>query len=50
MACCLAAPSLFGAKPLPEQVEGPVIWNVMTAMLRHCKNNATKRYFDITND
>ena len=37
MACCLAAPSLFGAKPLPEQVEGPVIWNVMTAMLRYCK-------------
>ena len=40
MACCLAAPSLVGAKPLPEQVEGPVIWNVMTAMLRHCNNNA----------
>ena len=50
MACCLAAPSLFGAKPLPEQDEGPMIWNVMTAMLRHCKNNATKRDFDITND
>ena len=38
------------AKPLPEQVEGPVIWNVMTAMLRHCKNKATKRDFGITND
>ena len=50
MACCLAAPSLFGDKPLPEQVEGPVIWNVMTAMLRDCKNNATERDFDITND
>ena len=50
MACCLAAPNLFGAKPLHEQVEGPVIWNVMTAMLRHCENNATKRDFDITND
>ena len=31
---------LFGAKPLPEPVEGPVIWNVMTAMLRPCNNNA----------
>ena len=41
---------LFGAKPLPEPVERPVIWNVMTAMLRHCNNNATKRDFDITND
>ena len=50
MAYYLAAPSLFGAKPLPGQVEGPVIWNVMTAMLRHCRNNATKRDFDITND
>ena len=29
MVCCLAAPSLFGAKPLPVQVEGPVIWNVI---------------------
>ena len=35
MACCL-----FGAKPLPEPVEGPVIWNAMTAMLRPCNNNA----------
>ena len=34
-----------GAKPLPEQVERPVIWNVMTAMLRHCNNKATKRDF-----
>ena len=50
MACCLAVPSLFGAKPLPEQFEGPVIWNAMTAMLRHCKNKATKRDIDITND
>ena len=50
MACCLAAPSLLGAKPLPEQVEGLVIWNVMTAMLRHCKNKATKRDFGVTND
>ena len=50
MACCLAAPSLLGAKPLPEQVEGLVIWNVMTAMLCHCKNKATKRDFGITND
>ena len=41
---------LFGAKPLPEPVEGPVIWNVMTAMLRHCNNYATKRDFGITND
>ena len=41
---------LFGAKPLPEPVEGPVIWNIMTAMLRHCNNNATKRDFGITND
>ena len=41
---------LFGAKPLPEPVEGPVIWNVMTAMLRHCNNNDTKRDFGITND
>ena len=32
--------SLFGAKPLPEPVEGPVIWNVMTAKLRPCNNNA----------
>ena len=39
-----------GAKPLPEQVEGPVIWSVMTAMLHHCKNKATKRDFGITND
>ena len=31
---------LFGAKPLPEPVEGPVIWNAMTAMLRPCNNNA----------
>ena len=41
---------LFGAKPLPEPVEGPVIWNVMVAMLRQCSNNATKRDFGITND
>ena len=41
---------LFGAKPLPGPVEGPVIWNVMTAMLRHCNNNGTKRDFGITND
>ena len=46
----LMACRLFGAKPLPEPVEGPVIWNVMTAMLRHCNNNATKRDFGITND
>ena len=31
---------LFGAKPLPEPVEGPVIWNAMTATLRPCNNNA----------
>ena len=31
---------LFGAKPLHEPVEGPVIWNAMTAMLRPCNNNA----------
>ena len=31
---------LFGAKPLPEPVEGPVIWNVMMAKLRPCNNNA----------
>ena len=31
---------LFGAKPLPEPVEGPVIWKAMTAMLRPCNNNA----------
>ena len=43
MACCLAAPSLLSAKPLLEQVEGPVVWNAMTAMLRHCDNKATKR-------
>ena len=30
---------LFGAKPLPEPVEEPVIWNVMTAKLRPCNNN-----------
>ena len=41
---------LFGAKPLPEPVEGPAIRNIMTAMLRHCNNNATKRDFGITND
>ena len=41
---------LFGAKPLPEPVEGLVIWNVMAAMLRHCNNNATKRDFGITID
>ena len=41
---------LFGAKPLPEPIEGPVIWNVMTAMLHHCNNNATKRDFGIIND
>ena len=41
---------LFGAKPLPEPVERPVIWNVMTAMLRHCNNKAAKRDFGITND
>ena len=35
--CCLAAPSLFGAQPLSKQVEVSVIWNVMAAMLRHCK-------------
>ena len=33
---------LFGAKPLPEPVEGPVIWNVMTTMLRPCNNNCNK--------
>ena len=48
--CSLAAPSLFGAKPVPEQVDGLVIWNVMTAMLRHCKSKATKRDFGITDD
>ena len=31
---------LFDPKPLPEPVEGPVIWNAMTAMLRPCNNNA----------
>ena len=31
---------LFGALPLPEPVEGPVIWNAMTATLRPCNNNA----------
>ena len=31
---------LFGTKPLPEPVEGPVIWIVMTAKLRPCNNNA----------
>ena len=31
---------LFRTKPLPEPVEGPLIWNVMTAMLRPCNNNA----------
>ena len=31
---------LFGAKPLPEPVEGPVIWNAMTAMLLPCNNYA----------
>ena len=36
----LMACRLFGAKPLPEPVEGPVIWNAMTAMLRPCYNNA----------
>ena len=41
---------LFGAKPLSEPIEEPVIWNVMTAMLRHCNNKATKRDFGITND
>ena len=41
---------LFGAKPLTEPVERPAIWNVMTAMLRHCNNNATKRDLGITND
>ena len=41
---------LFGAKPLPEPVEGPVIWNAMAAMLRHFNSNATKRDFGITND
>ena len=41
---------LFGAKPLPEPVEEPAIWNVMRAMLRHCNNNAAKRDFGITND
>ena len=43
------------AKPVRHQaitwtVEGPVIWNVMTAMLRHCNNKATKRDFVITNN
>ena len=33
-----------------KTVEWPVIWNVMTAMLRHCNNIATKRDFAITND
>ena len=41
---------LFGAKPFPKPVEGPVIWNVMTAMFRHCNDNATKRDFVITYD
>ena len=50
MAYCLAAPSLFGAKPLPEQVEGPMTSNVMTAMLRHCNNKATKCDFGVTNN
>ena len=31
---------LFSAKPFPEPVEGPVIWNVMTTMLRPCNHNA----------
>ena len=31
---------LFDTKPLTEPVERPVIWNVMTAMLRPCNNNA----------
>ena len=41
---------LLGATPLPEPVEEPVIWNAMTAMLRHCNYKATKRDFGITND
>ena len=31
---------LFGAKPLSEPTEGPVIWNAMTDMLSPCNNNA----------
>ena len=41
---------LFGANPLSEPVGWPVIWNVMTAMLRHCNNKATQRDFGFTND
>ena len=41
---------MFGAKLLPEPVEGPVIWSVMAGILRHCNNNATKHDFGITND
>ena len=41
---------LFGTKPLPEPVDGQVIWNVMTAMMRHCSKSATKHDFGITSD
>ena len=33
-----------------QEVERPVIWNVMTIMWRHCNNNASKGDFGITND
>ena len=44
----LMACRLFGAKPLPEPVEGPVIWNVMTAKLRPCNNNAVITVIHVT--
>ena len=41
---------MWRSRWLLEQVEGPVIWNAMTAMLCHCNNYATKLDFGITND
>ena len=50
MDCCLSAPSLFGAKPLPEQFEGTVIWNDMTVMLRHSKTKLQNAVSVLQND
>ena len=33
-----------------QEVERPVIWNVVTIMWGHCNNNATKGGFGITNE
>ena len=33
-----------------QEVERPMIWNVVTIMWGHCNNNATKGGFGITNE